>query len=353
MVTGVGGGSYGEQILKALQMSNKNYRIITADMLPFSRGLYISDKSYILPPASNERYIHELLNICKFEKVKALFHGSDPELKCFDKHRNEIEAHGIFLPINSSNVLDICLDKFKTSNWLKQNGFYSPETQKIKKMEDLNGINSFPQVLKPSIGGGGSVNTFLVQNMDECEMYSSFLLKIYDEFIAQRYVGNFDSEYTVGVLCDLEGVLINSIGVKKYILSGLSNKIKVKNFKTGEFLAISSGISQGQIGRFPEVTNACIKIATALGATGAINIQCRMEKNKCYVFEINPRFSGTTSLRAMVGYNEPDILLKKYIYNENIEPFFEFKEGYIMRGLCENFVETLGAKSDNANIDDD
>jgi carbamoyl-phosphate synthase large subunit len=65
----------------------------------------------------------------------------------------------------------------------------------------------------------------------------------------------------------------------------------------------------------------------------------RFVNGKVVVFEINPRYSGTSSFRAMVGYNEPDILIRKYLLNEPIEPHFDYKEGVILRGLDEVFIE--------------
>ena len=165
------------------------------------------------------------------------------------------------------------------------------------------------------------------------------MLNIYPRFIIQEYVGNADCEYTVGVLSDMEGVLINSIAVKKNILSALSNRLKIQSRYSDELLVISNGISQGQIGRFPEVTSQCEVIAQKIGSRSAVNIQLRFVDGKCFVFEINPRYSGTSSFRAMVGYNEPDILIRKYLLHETIEPHFAYKEGYIMRGLDETFVE--------------
>ena len=62
---------------------------------------------------------------------------------------------------------------------------------------------------------------------------------------------------------------------------------------------------------------------------------------KVKVFEINPRFSGTTSIRAIVGYNEPDILLRRHLLNDrSIEPDFEYSEALILR----NLVEVVGDK---------
>ena len=81
MVTGVGGGGNGEQLVKALKMSDKNYFLIGADITPISKGLFLVDKKRILPPASDPNYIETLLKVCKEEGVQALFTGSEPELK--------------------------------------------------------------------------------------------------------------------------------------------------------------------------------------------------------------------------------------------------------------------------------
>jgi carbamoyl-phosphate synthase large subunit len=349
LVTGVGGGGHGEQILKALRLSTIKYRIIGTDMSPISKGLVNVDIPYLLPPANDPSYTDKLLELCKKHDVKAVFHGSEPELKVMNANREKIEAAGLFLPINPSNVIDICMDKFKTVQFLKDNGFRFPLSARITSKEDLEKVDFMPVVLKPSVGGGGSANLMLAQTREELQVFGQYLLTIYSEFIVQEYVGTPDNEFTVGVLSSMTGELINSIAVKRMILTSLSNRIKAPNRtgkpELGKILAISSGVSQGEIGRFSEVTKPCEHMANVLGSTGAINIQCRFVNGEVYVFEINPRFSGTTSLRAMVGYNEPDILIRKHILGEDVKPFFDYKTGYILRGLEESYINTLDIPS--------
>ena len=82
----------------------------------------------------------------------------------------------------------------------------------------------------------------------------------------------------------------------------------------------------------------CEAIALALGARSAINIQLRFVDGKAVIFEINPRYSGTSSFRAIVGYNEPDVMIRKHLLGETIEPGFPYEEGVILRGLDEVFV---------------
>ncbi len=342
MITGVGGGGHGEQILKALRMAQTRYSIVGGDMSENSLGLLEVDHPYILPPASDPDYIDTVLRVCAKHEVIALFHGSEPELKAMSAARDRIEAQGIFLPINPAKVIDLCMDKVKTLAFLKANGFAVPNYRRVCSMSDMEGFEHLPAVLKPSVGGGGSANLFLAQDCQELSTFGAYLLAQYPEFIVQEYLGTPDSEYTVGVLLDMNGELLNSIAVKRHILGSLSNRIRVANRSSrsdlGRELAISSGISQGEIGSFPEVTEPCERIARTLGCLGTVNIQCRYVNGKVFVFEINPRFSGTTSLRAMVGYNEPDLLIRKHVMHEKVEARFPYRRGTIMRGLTERFV---------------
>ena len=346
MVTGIGGGGHGEQILKALRLARTPYEIVGSDMSPVSSGLAAVDHPYLLPPASDADYLPALLAVCRKHGVRALFHGSEPELRVMSARRDEIRAAGIFLPINPPEVIDVCMDKARTMDTLGKLGFSVPASRRVRTLEDALDFGHLPAVLKPSVGGGGSSHTTIVQTEGELVCAATQMLAHLPEFLIQAYVGNVDQEYTVGVLSDMDGRFLNSIAVRRAILSSLSNSLKTPNRTSnstlGPVLAISSGVSQGEIGPFPEVTRPCEVLAAALGAKGPMNVQCRVVQGSVFVFEINPRFSGTTSLRAMVGFNEPDTLIRRHILNEHISPRFPFRSGIIMRGLSETLVAEGG-----------
>lgn len=343
LVTSVGGAGIGEQILKALRLADKtSYTIVGGDISPQSKGLLEVDHPYILPAAHDPSYLPTLLKVCHKHRVAALFPGSEPELKVISAARKMFEEQAIFLPINPAPLIELCLDKIKTCDFLATHGFDVSFYKRITSIEDLEGCEALPMVLKPSTSGGGSVNVYLAQTREELLTFGRYLLRLYSEFIAQEYVGTPEKEFTVGVLVGMDGELLNSIAVKRNILIGLSNRLKVPNRtgreELGPLLALSNGISQGVIGRFPEVTEVCERIAETLQCRGTINIQCRLFEGKVYVFEINPRFSGTTSLRALAGYNEPEVLIARHLLGERIPRHFPYKSGTILRGLSETFM---------------
>jgi len=341
MVTGVGGGGHGEQILKALRLASTKYEIVGCDMSQYCRGFKDVDHSYVVPSARDPQYIDTILNLCRKHHIQALFHGSEPELMALSQKRKVFEAQGIFLPINPQHVIQTCMCKSRTITFLKDHGFSYPQTRVLNKLEDVRDWNSYPAIIKPSIGSGGSAHTFIAQSEPELETVATYLLglDVCPEVIVQEYKGTPETEFTVGVLFDMDGDLINSIALRRNLSSSLSCRIRVPNHtgreEFGSHLAVSTGVSQGEIGKFPEVTQVCEKIAAQLGARGAINIQCRLHRGEVYVFEINPRFSGTTSIRAMVGYNEPDLLVRRHVLKEEIPRQFPFQHAVIVRGLDE------------------
>jgi carbamoyl-phosphate synthase large subunit len=340
LVTGAGGGGNGEQLVKCLKLESENYTVVATDLSIESAQLSGGDICRVLPLASDENYTKALIDICLSEEVKAIFPGSEPELRRISSDREMILAHVDLLAINSERVIDICSDKFKTNEFLEQNGMPFPKSIFMHEESQIDQIDFFPVVLKPTIGGG-SQHVYIAQNRKELRFLVGYLLGYFDSFLVQEYIGTVDEEYTVGVLLDGDGNLINSIAVRRFIMSSLSNRIKVKNItgrkKLGSTLAISSGISQGEIGKFPMVTTFCEKLAVKLGCTYAINVQCRLVDGVPYVFEINPRFSGTSYMRAMVGYNEPDLLIRKEVLGLQVHSNFDYQSGIILRSLKETF----------------
>jgi len=342
-VTGVGGGGLGEQLVKALRLAGTDYRLVVTDTTPNSAGLSRGDAYEIVPLASDPGYLDAILAVCSSHGAQVLLPGSEPELKVLSEQRDKVAANGIFLPLNSPGVIATCMNKVKFFQTLSDMNFVVPWFMRITSASDVEDLPGYPAVFKPSVGSGGSANTYIVQDLEEARWTAQYLCSIFQEFIAQEYVGTPDSEYTVGVLSDLDGEWINSIAVRRFINAPMSCRLKVPNrtgrSDLGATLLISSGISQGKIGAFPEVTEPCRELAKALGCCGPCNIQLRFVDGRIYVFEINPRFSGTTSLRALVGFNEPDILIRKHLLGERIEPGFFFKSGVIMRRLEEIIVE--------------
>jgi carbamoyl-phosphate synthase large subunit len=342
-VGAIGGGGHGDQILKALRLAGGDrYVIVGGDASPYCPQFADVDVPVILPKASDPSYFEAVIGLSKKFGVRAVFHGCEPELLALHRNRQVFSDEKILLPINPPDVIETCMDKARTAEFLKESGFKPPRSWSFDGPDTLDAIDTYPVIVKPSRGGGGSRDTFVAQSRRQLEILADYLNIMKEPFLVQEYVGRFDEEYTVGVLHDLDGRLINSIAIRRLMNSALNMRLAVKNqtdrTDLGEWLAVSSGVSHGLVGDFPDVRRQCEIIAAKLGARGPINIQCRFVDGVVRVFEINPRFSGTTSLRAMVGYNEPDLLLRRHVLGEEIPVRFPYKHGWIIRSLTETLL---------------
>ncbi len=316
LITAVGGRSVGSGILHALTRTSKEvinrWNVIAADADSFSWGLYKVPEHTILPFASDPSYITAIQNaILKFN-LDAIIPGSEPEANILSKNK-----HLFKIPIisNAHEIMPLMMDKFATTSKLKALGLPTIRTIKVEDWKKALSLFDFPMIIKPTTGTGGSKGVSLCST--EVEMQTILNnLPSNSGYCIQPVIGSEDEEYTVGVLSDKDGKLIDSIVMKRKLI-GLSlldtKKVGETNF------SISTGYSQGFFIRYKFIQDFCEQLALAIHSTGPLNIQLRIHKNEIYVFEIHPRFSGTTTMRADVGFNEPDILLRNHLFDEKFE----------------------------------
>lgn len=349
LVTGVGGATLGEQVLKALLAAATPYHIIATDLVRESLGLALADVGHVVPPASDDAYLPRLEELCERHRPAALIPTSEAELRVVSAARQRFEERGVFLPINRRELIDAGDEKVDALDKIVAAGARAPVHRVVASADLAANWSDFPCVVKPSFGGSGSANVFIAQTPEELRAIATYLLATSERVLIEEYVGNADSEFTVAVLHDMEGGLIQSIAIRRAILAGISNRLRVANRterrELGDVLAISSGVSQGRIGEFRRLRDACERLAVELDSRGPLNIQCRWFRDELVVFEINPRFSGTTLLRALAGFNEPDLLIRLHVLGEEIERGFEYTHGTVVRGLSEMLFAGDGGDS--------
>jgi len=324
VVTGVGGGGVGEGVVKALKLAKERYRIIGTDTAALSAPLFRVDRGYLTPDAAEDDYTDKLLNICKKEKVNALIPGSVPELDRISKDREIFEREDIVPILNPANVVEIGLDKWKTYKFLKENGFRCPQTVLARNKFNLVKKVNFPLLVKPR-RSYGSRGVFLTQNVRELDFFVTYLSSLGYEPIVQEYLGPKGQEYTTGVVISKEGKLAGSISMWRELKAGFSYRIIVDEF--------------GDVRKNAEA------VAKRIGAKGAMNIQSVLVDNELYTLEINPRFSGTTPIRAACGFNEVDAVIQNFVFSEKIRPYICKKKTVVVRYLDEVYVDSKSFES--------
>lgn len=310
LITGTGGG-VGQSIFKALRLSKILSRIITADMNPMGVGIYRGEKGYLVPNANDPMYIDAIIKICNDEKIDIIFIGSDPELPVFAENKPRIEQEtDAKVIVSSSEKIRIGNDKWETYLFLKNGGLPYPESSLPQDRDALIEKTGFPVIIKPR-SGSASKDVYIAENREELDVF----IKRVNNPIIQEYLLPENEEYTSGTIM-FNGDLMGILTMKREIKGGNTYR--------------------GIIDSFDEVREAVGNVAKKFNSFGPSNFQMRLTERGPVTFEINPRFSGTTAMRAFYQFNEPEAVINFVLYNKKEQMYF--KKGIVMRYMNEVYA---------------
>lgn len=328
MIAGVGGASLGTEIFKSLILAD-NYQIFGCDISSLAYGLY--ERGFIDTYRINkDNYIHDVIAACKKSKSKWIIPGGEQPSFLLTKAMEQLTDEGINLVSNNPEFVSTFSDKNHTFEILSAKGIQTPKTIIISDINDILKVG-LPCIVKPALGSGGSTLVFFAVSADEAMIYAEYINRTNSIALAQEYIGHEEGEFTIGVLSLPNGEIVQSIAMKRVLESKLSV------ISQGRGGVISSGYSQGYIGEFSKVCQQAERIAKKIGSRGPINIQGRLREGILLPFEINPRFSASTYLRALAGFNEIDIFLK-FLMDGTIPKKQPIKEGFYLRSFTEEFI---------------
>jgi carbamoyl-phosphate synthase large subunit len=334
MIAGIGGASLGTEISKCLRLAGK-YEIYGCDISPTAYGLY--DKGFTETFCINrDDYVAQVLKVCHQTGAKLLIPGAEQPNALLGAAAEQLAREGVRVVTNDAAIVGLFSDKQATFKKLAACGIPMPKTAELSTADDVLAVG-LPCIVKPATGTGGSASVFFAVTTDEALIYAEFILRNGSVPIAQEYVGDDEGEFTIGVLSLPDGRVVGSIALRRVLDTKLSVAYR------GRGGVISSGYSQGYIDAFPDLCQQAERIATVIQSRGPINIQGRVRNGVLMPFEINPRFSASTYLRALAGFNEIDMLLGYLIAGElpSAQPI---KLGWYLRSLTENYVAKEAVK---------
>jgi carbamoyl-phosphate synthase large subunit len=192
----------------------------------------------------------------------------------------------------------------------------------------------FPLIAKPRLGKGSDGILIVRDEHDLERVVAAEDLSLRElvgasveagDLVLQQYLGDEREEYTAGCFCDAGGRLRGTIVLRRTLRSGTT--------------------TTAELGSFPEVRDAAGAIAAALGPLGPCNVQLRVHHGRAVPFEINPRFSGTTALRARMGFNEVDAALRHFVLGEPAPVLSDAGTGVVLRYWNEVYVPSAAVNA--------
>lgn len=320
LVTGAGSElAFG--IIKACRASRIPLRVVGCDADPDALGLHWADAGHVVPRADLEpsRYLDILRRIVVREDIRAVFPTADVELDLLPTYREEFGAElGCWIMINAPEEMARFGDKWLAYLWYVEHDLPAPRTARADvptELERFLAEAEFPIILKPR-RGGGSRTLFTVENRDALKRH----LPIVPDPLVQEYVHPDDEEYTAGTFRTIDD-RVHTIVLRRRLKFGMTYKAEVVTD--------------------PELHNACRNIIRRTRLEGVNNIQFRRTPVGLKILEINPRFSGTTGIRAHFGFNEPEMVIRQFVLHEPT-PAPVIKPGRVLRYMHEEYLCETG-----------
>lgn len=317
-ITGTG-SLIGQAIIKSIKNSRfaKYIVMIGFDYFENTVGSHWVKENYILPDIlkdniTEEQWIDKVIDVIVKESLNIIFIGLDFELELFAKYKEDIEkSTQCIILVSNRDVIKTANDKYLTYEFLREHNLSHPETLLPEELQTRH--ISFPCIIKPRIGAR-SKNVFIVERLEDIEE----AIKRVERPIIQELIGDLAHEYTCGVIFfdDLKHII------------ALRRILKDGNTETAFFY-----------NDIPKIIYTYVTgIAQLLKPYGPCNFQLRLDNQGIpKLFEINPRHSGTTYIRAIFGFKEVEYILA-YLFNLEICEF-TLREGIVKRYYDEIFIE--------------
>ena len=168
--------------------------------------------------------------------------------------------------------------------------------------------------------GKSSQGIFIVRNREDLEHASKR-----ENYVIQEYLGDDDSEYTAGCFSDTTGRVRGVMVMRRHLAQGTTVR--------------------AEAGLFPEIRAEAERIASALQPYGPCNVQLRRSRGRPVCFEINVRFSGTTPIRARLGFNDVEATLRHYVLGEKPVDLPVVTEGIAVRYWNEAYLQPTSVEA--------
>jgi carbamoyl-phosphate synthase large subunit len=305
LVTGAGGPA-GVCVIKSLR---GRYGLIATDVDPLASGLYLADKGYLTRPATDPKFVSELVRLSKRERVRVLLPTVQEELGAVARSRERFENVGTIPIVSGTESIAIASDKERTYRFFRGRR-YCPKVFRPSEVE-------FPVVVKPVRSRGGR-GFHVCRNRAELRGALSENRRLFGRSITMEFVPG--TEYSV------------------YGLSGPDGRPRVI-VPVRRIQAVSES-KKAQVVRDVAVERVVREIASELHLVGPWNVQVMKSGSRVTLIEVNPRFAGTVSLVVASGVDLPKLAIQLFLGREVPDKRLEIRNRLFMTRYNEEvFVE--------------
>ncbi len=304
------GSGVGQSVINSLKHSRLPFRTIGLGTNPFAFGAYDCDAYDYTKTIYDPEFIDDLIRVCKKHQVDLIVPGLDDEALMYAQNQDKFEAAGIKTICSGVDLIEICRDKEKMSNVLNPIAdvfVKSFSFSNYKEAFDAD-ILKLPFIAKPR-GGFASKGVEIINaeadfsRINEGHIIQELAIPSsadpnHDFFVKQlaKNINPQVSEVSIQLVYDPQGNLMGKMASYNKLNNGVP--IEILPFEDDYIW---------------EIVDKLTPTLLALGLKGPLNIQGRLTDTGLKIFEMNPRFTGITGLRALMGFNEVEACVKEWL----------------------------------------
>ena len=272
LVTAVGGAP-GFDLARVLQQDG--YQVIGADAHPLAAGLFLPGIApLVLRPSRDDRYLGDLLEICRTQRPAALIATDESEILRLLEIRDQLSALGVRSWLPARQAMTACHDKAAFHHVALEHDIATPRTWLPEQLDQVP--TGLDLVVKPRRGHGG-------KNVQVCRtvQQARVLCELVDEPLLQEHVDG--TEFTADVLIDHHGRVSMVLRRRLVIRNGLA--------------VAASTFHDDQVAELVTATVA------ALGMTGLCCVQGFLTAGpgRVLITEVNGRVAGAFPISIAAG----------------------------------------------------
>lgn len=299
-------------------LGERNVRIIGTDMKSDPTIEQYVDKCYFAPAATDPAYIDSLLEICKKEHVDVILPGISDELLPLCNRKREFEAIGTKVSVSNAHSIEICTNKRKFYDFLRENGIKTPNYHRVTTIEEFDSAVKaigYPEkkvCLKAVVSSGSRGIRIIDAEKSRADILfgekpnslfttyedlRSILVEVdsFPEMMAMEYIPG--REYSIDLVADNGKIL--------YICGRNSDVVN------------ASIPMEGSLCKDEAAYSLCEKIVKLLKIDGNADFDFKYnEEGSAVLMEINPRQAATMAVFRAGGINLLYLRIKQLLGEE-------------------------------------
>lgn len=304
------GSGVGQSVIGSLRLSDLPLTTVGLGTNPFAYGAYECDRYDHTPTIYADTYIPELIQTCRKHRIDLLIPGMDDEVFILARHEKELRAAGVHAIFSGEQMVALCRDKEVMRRELAN------VADLFVKSYDRAGFLAalaagevrYPCIAKPR-GGFASRGVVILRSEADID-------RITDDHIVQELAvpaaddphrASYMAQIAKGVNPQIAEVSIQVVvSPDGKVMGRMASYNKLNNGVPIEIVPYDRSYVW-------DILDRLTPLFIARGLRGPLNIQGRLTDTGFKIFEMNPRFTGITGLRALMGFNEVEACVKEWL----------------------------------------